>query len=60
MPSRLRRRPGGRGSLFGKVDASDSSMRRVIPRIAAMFARIQFCYETGLTGYGLYRLIHPP
>lgn len=42
---------------FGEVDASDASMRRVIQRIATKFDRVHFCYEAGLTGYGLYRLI---
>ncbi|MER9965020.1 IS110 family transposase [Mesorhizobium sp. M0045] len=43
--------------FFGEVDTSDTSMRRVIQRIAAKFDRVHFCYEAGPTGYGLYRLI---
>src|SRR5678816_2097124 len=51
--------PGREGEVrfFGEVDASDTSMRRVIQRIAAKFDRVDFCYEAGPTGYGLYRLI---
>lgn len=47
----------GEVRFFGEVDASGTSMRRVIQRIAAKFDRIHFCYEAGPTGYGLYRLI---
>lgn len=47
----------GEVRFFGEVDASDTSMRRVIQRTAAKFDRIHFCYEAGPTGYGLYRLI---
>jgi len=43
--------------FFGEVDASVTSMRRVVQRIAAKFDRVYFCYEAGPTGYGLYRLI---
>jgi transposase len=51
--------PGREGEVrfFGEVDASDTSMRCVIQRIAAKFDRVDFCYEAGPTGYGLYRLI---
>lgn len=41
----------------GEVDASDTSMRRIIQRIAANFDRVHFCYEAGPTGHGLHRLI---
>jgi transposase len=47
----------GEVRFFGEVDASDTSMRRVIQRIAAKFDRVYFCYEAGPTGYGLHRLI---
>ncbi|MBB3315406.1 transposase [Rhizobium sp. BK181] len=43
--------------FLGEFDASASSMRRTIQRIAAKFDRVIFCYEAGPTGYGLYRLI---
>lgn len=42
---------------FGEVEASDADMRRVIRRIGAKFDCVDFCYEAGPTGYGLYRLI---
>lgn len=47
----------GEVRLFGEVDASATSMRRVIGRIASRFDHVHFCYEAGPTGYGLYRLI---
>nr|WP_246501526.1 IS110 family transposase [Mesorhizobium caraganae] len=47
----------GEVRFFGEVDASDTSMRRVIQRIATKFDQVYFCYEAGPTGYGLYRLI---
>lgn len=47
----------GEVRFFGEVDASATNMRRVIGRIASRFGRVHFCYETGPTGYGLYRLI---
>lgn len=47
----------GEVRFFGEVDASDTSMRRVVQRIAAKFDPVHFCYEAGPTGYGLYRLI---
>lgn len=37
----------GEVRYFGEVDASDTSMRRVIQRIAAKFDRIHLCYEAG-------------
>ncbi|TIO32263.1 hypothetical protein [Mesorhizobium sp.] len=33
--------------FFGAVNASPSSMRRVIERISAKFDRVHFCYEAG-------------
>lgn len=47
----------GEVRYFGEVDASATSMRRVIGRIASRFDHVHFCYEAGPTGYGLYRLI---
>jgi transposase len=47
----------GEVRFFGEVDALNTSMRRVIQRIATKFDRVHFCYEAGPTGYGLYRLI---
>lgn len=42
----------GEVRFFGEVDASNTSMRRVIQRIATKFDRVHFCYEAGPTGYG--------
>jgi transposase len=41
----------GEVRFWGEVDASDTSMRRIIQRIAAKFNRVHFCYEAGPTGY---------
>lgn len=35
----------GEVRFFGEVDASVTSVRRVIQRIAAKFDRVHFCYE---------------
>jgi hypothetical protein len=48
---------GGEVRYLGKVDASLGSMSRVVKRIASKYDRVDFCYEAGPTGYGLYRLI---
>ena len=48
---------GGEVRYLGEFDASDASMRRLVKRIAGKYDRVQFCYEAGPTGYGLYRLI---
>lgn len=48
---------GGDVRYIGEVDASEASMCRVIRRLAAKHERVHFCYEAGLTGYSLYRLI---
>ena len=45
----------GEVRFLGEVDASGSSMGRVVDRIAAKFDRAHFCYEAGPYGYGLYR-----
>ncbi|MGB3386700.1 MAG: hypothetical protein WBA88_01825 [Pseudaminobacter sp.] len=44
----------GEVRFFGEVDASATSMRRVIQRIAAKFDRVYFClYEEGQGGTGV-------
>lgn len=47
----------GEVRFLGEVDASSTSMRRIIEWIAGRSGRVHFCYEAGPTGYGLYRLI---
>ncbi|TJV90163.1 MAG: IS110 family transposase [Mesorhizobium sp.] len=42
----------GEVRFFGEVDASATSMRRVIGRIASRFDYVHFCYEAGPTGSG--------
>jgi transposase len=48
---------GGEVRYLGEVDASPASMARIVRRLAEKYDRVQFCYEAGPTGYGLYRLI---
>jgi transposase len=40
----------GEVRFIGEVDASSSSMRHIVQRIAAKFDRAHFCYEAGPTG----------
>jgi transposase len=48
---------GGEVRYLGEVDASLSSMRRVVAKLADRYGRLHFCYEAGPTGYRLYRQI---
>ena len=48
---------GGDVRYLGEVDASPASMTRIVRRLAEKYDRVQFCYEAGPTGYGLYRLV---
>jgi len=48
---------GGDVRFWGEVDASPTSMRRLVQRIASKHDEAHFCYEAGPTGYGLHRLI---
>jgi transposase len=48
---------GGEVRYVGEVEASAESMRRLVKRIVTKHGRAHFCYEAGLTGYSLYRLI---
>ena len=48
---------GGDVRYLGEVDASPASMTRIVRRLAEKYDRVEFCYEAGPTGYGLYRLV---
>ncbi|MBX9634321.1 MAG: IS110 family transposase, partial [Magnetospirillum sp.] len=51
---------GGRNGevrYLGEFDASLTSMRKMVARLAAKHGKVHFCYEAGPTGYGLHRLI---
>ena len=48
---------GGEVRYLGEVDASLSSMRRVVAKLADRYERLHFCYEAGPTGYGLHRFL---
>ena len=42
---------------LGEFDASPTSMRRLMAKLASKYDRLDVCYEAGPTGYGLHRLI---
>ncbi len=42
---------------MGEFDASPVSMTRLIRKLAEKHGKLHFCYESGPTGYGLYRQI---
>ena len=51
---------GGRGGevrFFGEVSSSPAAVERLVRKLAGRYGKLQFCYEAGPTGYGLYRQI---
>lgn len=40
---------------FGEIGADPESVRRLVAKLEKRHGRLQFCYEAGPTGYGLYR-----
>jgi transposase len=51
---------GGRGSevrFLGEVPNSPAAVERLIRKLAGRYGKLDFCYEAGPTGYGLYRQI---
>ena len=47
----------GEVRFIGDLDRSPGALERVIKKLAGRYAKLQFCYEAGPTGYGLYRQI---
>jgi transposase len=45
----------GEVRYLGEIDADPASVGQVVARLAKRHAKLQFCYEAGPTGYGLYR-----
>jgi len=50
-------RRGGEVRYLGEIDSTDAATRKLISKLAVRYSSLTFCYEAGLTGYGLYRLI---
>ena len=48
---------GGEVRYLGEIDNTPEAMRRLIAKLSKTYRLMVFCYEAGLTGYGLYRLI---
>jgi transposase len=48
---------GDRGEVryFGEIDNTPAATRQLVMKLAKRYRRLQFCYEAGPTGYGLYR-----
>ena len=42
--------------FLGEIDADPDSVRRMVSRREKRHRVLHFCYDTGPTGYGLYRL----
>ena len=42
---------------LGEIDNTEAETRKLVAKLASKHARLTFCYESGPTGYGLYRLI---
>jgi transposase len=47
----------GEVRFIGDIDSSPGAAERVIKKLAGRYAKLQFCYEAGPTGYGSYRQI---
>lgn len=47
----------GEVRFFGKIPATPEAMRRLIGKLGAKYDALEFVYEAGPTGYGLYRQI---
>jgi len=48
---------GGEVRYLGEIDTTDAATRKLASKVAVKYRSLAFCYETGPTGYGLYRLI---
>lgn len=47
----------GEARFLGEIEASETSVTKLVRRLSAKHGKLTFCYEAGPTGYGLYRLI---
>jgi transposase len=42
---------------LGEIDSSPAAVQRLIRKLSGRYGNLQFCYEAGPIGYGLYRQI---
>jgi len=47
----------GEVRFVGEIENTPATIARTIKKLAGRYGRLQFCYEAGPTGYGLYRQI---
>lgn len=50
---------GRKGEIryLGEIDATPDAVAKLVRKLAGRYETLQFCYEAGPTGYGLYRQI---
>jgi transposase len=49
---------GGRGGevrFLGDISSSPAAVERLIRMLAGRYGKLDFCFEAGQTGFGLYR-----
>jgi transposase len=49
--------PHGEVRYFGEIDSAPAAVQRLIKKLSDRYGTLQFCYEAGPVGYGLYRQI---
>jgi transposase len=47
----------GQVYFFGEIDNTEAAMRKLIKKLESKYKKLNFCYEAGPTGYGLFHLI---
>jgi transposase len=47
----------GEVRYLGEIDSSPAAVQRLVKKLAGRYSKLQFCYEAGPIGYGLYRQI---
>lgn len=47
----------GEVRYLGEIDSAPATVERMIRKLAGRYKKLQFCYEAGPTGYGLYRQV---
>ena len=47
----------GEVRFLGEIENTDAATIKLVDKLAAKHRRLTFCYEAGLTGYDLYRMI---
>ena len=48
---------GGRVEVLGRIPMEARALRRLVERLARRYRHLEFCYEAGPCGYGVYRLL---